>query len=131
MIWLLVGPSCVGLQLLLCTSAWWMCTVLDSHGSEDKFLYFFGLLRLVVWWSDTEVSEDHAASIFSVESESLRWWQHGHRRRCYPTVTIQDATNQNTRNPNSPTLYVHFFMAWCLTATNLLVYLNETTYVIN
>jgi len=50
---------------------------------------FSGLLRRVVWWLSTNVSEDSPASIF-------REQQQGTPKRRYPTTRLRVATIQKT-----------------------------------
>jgi len=48
--------------------------------------WFSGMLHRIVWWMDTNVSGDLAASIFRVED--------GY----YPIITLHGATTQKTMN---------------------------------
>jgi len=48
------------------------------------------MLRRVVWWLDTNASDNHVATIFKSE----RWRQHGPPKRWYPTATLHGVTAQ-------------------------------------
>jgi hypothetical protein len=52
-----------------------------------------GLWRRIVMWLDTDVSEDHAASI---STSPCRWKQHGPLKRRRPTTTLHGVTTQKT-----------------------------------
>jgi hypothetical protein len=53
-----------------------------------EFMVFW-LWHCVGWWMDTNISEDHAASIFRVEF-------HGPLKCWFPTTILCGATTQNT-----------------------------------
>jgi hypothetical protein len=65
-----------------------------------------GLWQRVVMWWDTNVSEGHAASIFT---SLWKWRQHGHPKCWFPTTSPHPVTTQKTST-------------WFFMSTNVLSY---------